>query len=282
MKKRKECILLKKQDKNNNEDDEDGHDDSNDQVSELKDLIKLIRSIQIQTDRTSTIDETLSTKDSQTTKRNEFNFTNELKEKEKVELENVEKKKKISELNKDILKSKEDLEKENARLENEIKMKKQEYFETKEQSKTELNKKEETLLAIEIKQKRIANIFYDLNQAEKVDTCFMVDCTGSMSSYIAETKIVIHQMCDNLKSRFENFDLRMSFVGYRDHSDGFNRITVFPFSKEVVEFKRYVSSVEATGGADECEDIFGGTNILIRKKSELIFTFLYLTLKIVF
>ncbi len=246
--------------KQDNDDNDDGYEDPNEQVSELNDLIKLIKALKEKkpTSQTSSTDEKLKSSDGAATMKKESDLTEKLMEKEKIELDNEEKKKKVSQLNKDILMRKEELDKENERLDNEIKMKKLEYFETKEQSKTELTKKEETLLAIEIKQKRIANIFYDLKQAEKVDICFMVDCTGSMSSYIAETKIVIHQVCDNLKSRFENFDLRMSFVGYRDHSDGFKRVTIFPFCKEVVDFKRFVSSVEATGGADECEDIFGG------------------------
>ncbi len=262
MKNRKDPLFLKYQ--NNNDDvdgdDDDENQDQKNQVSELNVLMNLLKALK-EKKISQTSEEKMKTNESLTSNRKESISTIELIEKEKIEMENEEKKKKLSQLNKDILKSKEELDKENERLENEIKMKKNQYFETKEHSKMELSKKKETLLAVESRQKRIAGIFYDLKQAEKVDICFMVDCTGSMSSYIAETKIVIHQVCDNLKTKFDDFDLRMSFVGYRDHSDGFKRVVVFPFTNEVLEFKRFVSSVEATGGADECEDIFGGINI---------------------
>jgi len=179
---------------------------------------------------------------------------NRLKEQEIIKRKKEEKINELNKISESVLNNK----KEMNRIDQEIKKKLFESIITKEQSKTELAAKEAKLLEIELKQKRISNIFYDLKQAEKVDICFLVDCTGSMSSYIVETKMVIHQMCDKLRTRFENFDLRMSFVGYRDHSDGIGRVVIFPFSKEVEEFKRFVSSVQATGGADECEDVFGG------------------------
>ena len=133
---------------------------------------------------------------------------------------------------------------------------------TRQASKTGLVNAEVRLEELKIKQAKIANIFFDLKQAEKVDICFMLDATGSMSSYIAEAKTVIHRIVDKLQERFQDFELRASFVGYRDHSDGAKRVTVFDFSEKKDAFKTFVSSVEATGGADECEDIFGGLEVI--------------------
>jgi hypothetical protein len=133
---------------------------------------------------------------------------------------------------------------------------------TRETSKTELSRAEAKLLELDLKKKRIANIFYELRQAEKVDICFMLDCTGSMASYITEAKSVIHRTIDKLEKKFQYFQLRASFVGYRDHSDGENRITAFNFSEKIDSFKSFVSSVSANGGADECEDIFGALEVI--------------------
>lgn len=134
---------------------------------------------------------------------------------------------------------------------------------TREVSKTELNRAEARLLELDIKQKKIANIFADLKKAEKVDICFMLDCTGSMHSYINEAKSVIHKIIDNLKRKFQNFELRAAFVGYRDHGDGAKRITLFSFSSNIDDFKTFVSLVDATGGADGPEDVFGGLEVLL-------------------
>ena len=134
---------------------------------------------------------------------------------------------------------------------------------TREVSKTELYKAEARLLELDIKQKKIANIFADLKKAEKVDICFMLDCTGSMGPYINEAKSVIHKIIDNLKIKFQNFELRVAFVGYRDHGDGAGRITSFSFSSNIDDFKTFVSLVDAAGGADAPEDVFGGLEVLL-------------------
>lgn len=135
---------------------------------------------------------------------------------------------------------------------------------TREITKTELAKAEERWAKLDLQKKRISNIFYELKQAEKVDICFLVDCTGSMDSYITETKLVIHKIVDKLKTLYADFKLRVAFVGYRDHSDGNDRVTVFPFNSDIDAFKSFVSSVKATGGDDQCEDVFGGGILILQ------------------
>ena len=126
---------------------------------------------------------------------------------------------------------------------------------TRQASKTDLKNAETKLLELKTKQAKIASIFAELKKAEKVDICFMLDATGSMDPYITEAKNVIHRVIDKLKSRFNDFELRASFVGYRDHSEGPKRITVQGFSENIDSFKAFVSKVEAGGGSDQCEDV---------------------------
>ncbi len=129
---------------------------------------------------------------------------------------------------------------------------------TKEKRKTEIQDLEAKVASLKLKQYKISQLFFDLKNAEKVDICFLLDCTGSMSSYINQAKSVIHDVVNRLKTRFKDFELRCSFVGYRDHCDGAKRVTVFSFNKNADSFKSFVNGVAATGGGDECEDVFGG------------------------
>lgn len=129
---------------------------------------------------------------------------------------------------------------------------------TREARTSELRNIELRKVKLEERQAKISKLFMDLKNAEKVDICFMVDCTGSMSWYINEAKTVVHRVVDKLGKRFQDLKLRCAFVGYRDHTDGFERVTVLSFTSDKDAFKSWVTTtVIAKGGADECEDIFG-------------------------
>lgn len=52
--------------------------------------------------------------------------------------------------------------------------------------------------------------------------------------------------------------MRVGFVGYRDHGDGSDRIVSVDLTDDTEEVISFLNSVKATGGDDECEDIFGG------------------------
>ena len=125
-------------------------------------------------------------------------------------------------------------------------------------SGSESKKLEATIARLELKQNQISKLFQNLKNSEKVDICFLVDSTGSMSRVINETKTVIHRIVDRLGKRFKDLALRCAFVGYRDIDEGSDRVCVFQFSKNAEAFKDFVGSVKAFGGADECEDVFGG------------------------
>jgi len=60
-----------------------------------------------------------------------------------------------------------------------------------------------------------------------------------------------------------SFKVRVAFVGYRDHSDGSDRIVSIDLTDDTSSVVTFMSSVRATGGADTCEDIFGGLECVI-------------------
>ena len=94
--------------------------------------------------------------------------------------------------------------------------------------------------------------------AQAVDLCFLVDCTGSMASYIQGVKEQIQNIVEKSKKMLPDLNFSIAFVGYRDHCDGAARIVVLDFTTLILEFQSFMGSVAATGGGDEPEDVFGG------------------------
>ena len=90
-----------------------------------------------------------------------------------------------------------------------------------------------------------------------LDVAFLVDCTGSMAPYIAETKNDIEEIVSSIKETFEN-TVQVAFVGYRDHTDGSKRIECLQFTENIDEFKEFLSNITAEGGDDAPEDVLGG------------------------
>jgi hypothetical protein len=56
---------------------------------------------------------------------------------------------------------------------------------------------------------------------------------------------------------FADLVLKVAFVGYRDHYDE-ERIISLPFTGDIAYFKSFVSKIQAGGGGDAAEDVFGG------------------------
>ena len=244
---------------------DDEEDDSNDTIiKDFDDIEKELENLKVSKIKSKV---TLKLPGKDTDKKSEMKTVEIARKKKELEdrlkSEQVKKEKKqrdLEELEKMSTTLRND-EAERKKLDDEYKRKLLSAAETKEASKTELKRAEARLIELKIKQTKIANIFAELKKAEQVDICFMLDSTGSMSSYISEAKNVIHRIIDKLKNRFQDFQLRASFVGYRDHADGLKRVTVYDFDQNVDSFKMFVTSVEATGGQDQCEDVFGGLEV---------------------
>ena len=107
-----------------------------------------------------------------------------------------------------------------------------------------------------------------IKKSQKIDLAFLVDCTGSMDLSINIIKSNIKKILQELKEEiFSHFQYRLAFVGYRDygidkdgrHVDNDDRIVKFDFSSKTEDFEKFLSTVEAKGGGDECEDVFGGS-----------------------
>lgn len=180
----------------------------------------------------------------------------ELKKEEEKARKIAERKAMLTAKDTELLKIKE--QKKNA--EDEYKKKLRETVIVKGEEKTKLLKAQAELKELEVHKLKIAHIFYNLKQAERVDMCFLLDCTLSMRPYITQTKLIIHEIVDKLKKMFSGFSLRLALVGYTDHCNE-ERIVFRDFDSDVDKFKTFVSSIKNANGHDICEDVFGGRKI---------------------
>ncbi|CAF4895425.1 unnamed protein product [Rotaria socialis] len=105
---------------------------------------------------------------------------------------------------------------------------------------------------------------YEIDQALKVikaqsaaDVCFIMDCTESMGAYIAAAKNSINILTKTLTALFK-IPPRLAFIGYRDVSDGANKLIRMNFTTDVGTFQKVLGNIAVFGGGDECEDVFGG------------------------
>eukprot|EP00753_Platysulcus_tardus_P022627 PLAT9831.1.p1 GENE.PLAT9831.1~~PLAT9831.1.p1 ORF type:complete len:497 (-),score=217.55 PLAT9831.1:112-1602(-) len=94
---------------------------------------------------------------------------------------------------------------------------------------------------------------------KELDLVFIVDCTGSMGSYI-------HAAQDNMRSiiesliAYEKCDVRFNLICYRDHppQDRSYVTRVFEFTSSLAKMKEYVNTMAASGGGDGPEAVAAG------------------------
>ncbi|CAM9793855.1 unnamed protein product [Ectocarpus sp. 4 AP-2014] len=95
-----------------------------------------------------------------------------------------------------------------------------------------------------------------------VDLCFVMDCTGSMQSWIDQAKTKLLGIIDQAKKDVTNFSLRVAFVGYRDFGDRVQHES-FDFHKEydLHKLTKKLKTIKAYGGQDFPEDVAGGLKL---------------------
>jgi len=87
---------------------------------------------------------------------------------------------------------------------------------------------------------------------KRVDIAFVVDCTGSMSSWLNEAKRAINKIVQDVKRKSQFKVVRFALVPYRDHAPGQGHngyvVKKFDFTGNVVEMQKYVDFLQAGGG----------------------------------
>jgi len=89
-----------------------------------------------------------------------------------------------------------------------------------------------------------------------LDVCFMLDCTGSMQSYIDRAKNKIKDIIEEVKLQYPGTEIYIGFVGYRDFDTP--EFDILPFTPNLEYARDFIDKVRARGGADCPEDVNGG------------------------
>ncbi|KAJ3343618.1 hypothetical protein HDU93_007499 [Gonapodya sp. JEL0774] len=103
-----------------------------------------------------------------------------------------------------------------------------------------------------------------MKQSTAIDCCFLMDCTGSMASWIQAAKDKVTSILGALRSKYPEATIRVAFVGYRDFGDN-ERFIVHDFVSPE-DLARLITPITATGGGDAAEDVLGGVEQVSRLK----------------
>jgi len=89
-----------------------------------------------------------------------------------------------------------------------------------------------------------------------LDICFTIDCTGSMSPYIEESKNSIRRIINRITQE-EGADVRFAVVAYRDHppQDHTFITKVYSFTSDIKTMENSLSQLSAGGGGDAPEAV---------------------------
>lgn len=94
-----------------------------------------------------------------------------------------------------------------------------------------------------------------------IDHAFLMDCTGSMGSYIQTAKDKILDLVMDLSEEYPNLALRLAFIGYRDITDWGpeeDQFISIQFTQDHNKFRTDLLRVNADGGGDLAEDVYSG------------------------
>ena len=105
-------------------------------------------------------------------------------------------------------------------------------------------------------EKKEDNIKGKKSDYPEIDLVFLMDCTGSMGSYIQKGKESIMSIVEKVKSS-EKADVRFCYVAYRDHPPQDNTLItkVHDFTTKPKDMRSYLSKYQASGGGDGPEAV---------------------------
>jgi hypothetical protein len=86
-----------------------------------------------------------------------------------------------------------------------------------------------------------------------VDLCFLMDCTGSMRQFLDATKTQIRQLTEAIVQLYSTKP-HLAFIGYRDIDENLEKLD---FTDDENVFQELLNKIQAVGGDDTCEDVFG-------------------------
>lgn len=98
-----------------------------------------------------------------------------------------------------------------------------------------------------------------------LDLAFVMDCTGSMGSYIDQARNNIRTIVEQIVAK-ESSDVRLALVEYRDHPPQDKTFVTRPhdFTGSVSTMKGWLENCSASGGGDTPEAVADGLHDLLK------------------
>ncbi|CAM9362022.1 unnamed protein product [Ectocarpus fasciculatus] len=123
--------------------------------------------------------------------------------------------------------------------------------------------KAELTRAIQAEVKRMGGGAFELSRSPsvEVDLCFVMDCTGSMGSWINQAKKKLFAIIEQTKKDIANLELRVAFVGYRDfegHDNQYEGPYDFHSEEQLPQLEAKLKKIRAGGGCGYVADVAGG------------------------
>jgi len=101
-------------------------------------------------------------------------------------------------------------------------------------------------------------------EAKTFDAVFVIDCTGSMKTRIAQAKEKVASIKKDIcRLLGTGGSVRLAVVGFRDYDDK-DKLEVLPFTEDMQEAESFLARLTATGGGDTCEDVVGGIEAALK------------------
>ena len=105
-----------------------------------------------------------------------------------------------------------------------------------------------------------------INQS-RLDILFIIDCTNSINTYLADIKSNFTKMIDDIKKSCPTCTIYAGFIGYLDFLDldlGENYVNI-EFTKEIQTISDQIKDIESHGGGDVAEDLAGAFEMALKK-----------------
>jgi hypothetical protein len=95
---------------------------------------------------------------------------------------------------------------------------------------------------------------FNPQKAARIDVCFLIDSTGSMSDEIDVVKQKIWDIANQIMLGNPRPDVRFAIVTYRDHGDVY-LTKLYPLTRNIDEVYSNLMQIVADGGGDKREDV---------------------------
>ena len=218
---------------------------------------------------------------------NEFIAKSEDTKKFLAKVENIEKEKKIENINEVVNQNKkimEELKVKSNNISTKISEIRRKYGEKEEELKTMSVVDQGVLNTLEASQKiseqkkeidneaesKVKNLRKDADEIIKqsrLNLLFIMDITNSMDSYLNQAKNGILDMIKEIQTNCAGIEIYLGFIGYKDFSDldfGEEYINL-EFTKDYENIKKNIEFAEAEGGGDTPEDLCGALSLALNK-----------------